>query len=98
MQSSRLLRPQAREDALEIWQYIAADNETAANALLHRFDRAIRTLADNPLAGRERPELGRDIRSFPVGNYILFYIPTTNAIEVVRILHAARDITTEELE
>lgn len=98
MDNSRLLRPQAREDALEIWQYIAADNEAAATALLHRSDRAIRTLAANPLAGRGRPEIGLDIRSFPVGNYILFYIPTTTAIEVVRILHGARDITAEELE
>ncbi|WP_349817274.1 type II toxin-antitoxin system RelE/ParE family toxin [Bradyrhizobium sp. SSBR45R] len=77
---------------------MAADNETAATAILHRFDRAIRTLADNPHAGRERPELGHDIRSFPVGNYIVFYIPTTDAIEVVRIMHAARDITAEEFE
>ncbi|MGY3451692.1 type II toxin-antitoxin system RelE/ParE family toxin [Bradyrhizobium sp. USDA 4353] len=68
MQSSRLLRPQAREDALEIWQYIAADNETAASALLHRFDRAVQTLAANPFAGRERAELGPGIRNFPVGN------------------------------
>jgi toxin ParE1/3/4 len=83
---------------LEIWQYIADDNETAATALLHRFDRAIQTLAANPLAGRERPELGRDIRSFPVGHYILFYVPVQNAIEVVRILHGARDITAEELD
>jgi len=68
MDNSRLLRPKAREDVPEIWQYIAADNEAAATALLHRFDRAVRTLASNPLAGRERLDLGRDVRSFPVGS------------------------------
>jgi toxin ParE1/3/4 len=98
MESSRLLRPQAREDAVEIWQYIAADNEPAATALLHRIDRALQNLMMNPLAGRARPELGREIRSFPIGNYVVFYVPVSAGIDVVRILHGARDIAAEGLE
>ncbi|CCE01898.1 type II toxin-antitoxin system RelE/ParE family toxin [Bradyrhizobium sp. STM 3809] len=66
--------------------------------LLHRFDRALQTLATNPFAGRERSDLGRGLRRFPVGSYVLFYIPATDAIEVVRILHAARDVTPDYLE
>lgn len=54
-------------------------------------------LADNPQAGRERPELGRGIRSFPVGNYIVFYEATACGPKIVRVLHGARDITSEDL-
>lgn len=81
---------------LDIWQYIASDSEVAASALLRRSDRVIGTLVDNPRMGRKRSDLGNDIRSIAVGNYIIFYRPVAGAIEVVRILHGARDITDQE--
>jgi len=49
-------------------------------------------LAENPLAGRVREELAPDVRSFPVGNYLLFYRPTQNGVELIRVLHGARDL------
>jgi toxin ParE1/3/4 len=98
MANSQTRRPQAREDLLDIWQYIADDNETAATALLRRIDRAIQMLADNPQAGRERPELAPDLRSFPVGNYVIFYMPGSHGIEVVRVLNARQDISAEDME
>ena len=49
-------------------------------------------LARNPAAGRERPELVSDLRSFLVGRYILFYRPIDDGVEIVRVLHGARDI------
>jgi len=58
----------ARLDLLEIWQFIADDNETAADALLDRFESVLFMLSNRPKAGRARPELGDEIRSFPVGN------------------------------
>jgi toxin ParE1/3/4 len=42
--------------------------------------------------GRERPELLADLRSFPVGRYVIFYLPRPHGIEVVRVLHGARDL------
>jgi toxin ParE1/3/4 len=41
--------------------------------------------------GREREELSARLRSFAVGNYVIFYRPAKDGIEVVRILHGARD-------
>ena len=66
-------RPQAERDLIEIWQFIADDNEPAADRLLDRFDRAPLTLCDNPQVGRARPELAPNSRSYPVGNYVLYY-------------------------
>jgi toxin ParE1/3/4 len=98
MPNSQTRRPQAREDLLDIWQYIVDDNETAATAFLRRIDRAIQMLADNPQAGRERPELAANLRSFPVGNYVIFYMPGSHGIEVVRVLNARQDISAEDMD
>ena len=42
--------------------------------------------------GRSRPELARNVRSFPVGKYVIFYVALVDGVEVVRVLHGARDI------
>lgn len=42
--------------------------------------------------GRKRDELVPNLRSFPVGNYLIFYRPINQGIEVLRVLHGARDI------
>jgi toxin ParE1/3/4 len=50
------------------------------------------TLAHNPYLGREWKDLGMGLRSFPVGSYIVFYYPLPDGIDVLRVLHGARDI------
>ena len=42
--------------------------------------------------GQVRPELASGVRSFPVGKYVVFYLPMEEGIEVVQVIHAARDI------
>jgi toxin ParE1/3/4 len=42
--------------------------------------------------GRLRPELVPKLRSFPVGEYVVFYRSIRDGIEVVRVLNGARDI------
>jgi toxin ParE1/3/4 len=41
---------------------------------------------------RDRNEVLPDLYSFPVGHYIIFYLIIPDGIEVVRVLHASRDI------
>ncbi|MCM5557043.1 type II toxin-antitoxin system RelE/ParE family toxin [Pleomorphomonas sp. JP5] len=90
-------RPRARLDLIEIWTYVADDNEAAADRLLRRIESVLAMLADTPLAGRARPELSPDIRSFPIGNYVIFYIAQPNAIDVVRVLSRYRDIAEDDM-
>lgn len=85
-------RPRAQRDVVDIWLYIAGDDGRAADHTIDRFDSALTVLSRNPQAGRNRPELAPDLRSFPVGNYVLFYRPTTDGIELVRVLSGYRDI------
>lgn len=93
---ARIIRsPEAKADALEIWSYIAEDNPTAADRLLDRFDNLFRQLLAQPQLGKAVPELAVNLRFIPVGAYLIFYRLVENDIQVVRILHGARDITAE---
>ena len=84
--------PTSRRDYRAIWDYIAADNEDAADAQLRALDAAVAMLSDHPHAGRRRPELRPRLRSFPVGSYVIFYRPIRGGVEFVRVLHGARDV------
>jgi toxin ParE1/3/4 len=87
-----LRRPQASEDIAGIWDHIADDNLAAADRWLDRLDKQLRLLATQPLIGRARDELAEGIRSFPMDRYVVFYMPIDDGIDVVRVLHSARDI------
>ncbi|OAM77476.1 type II toxin-antitoxin system RelE/ParE family toxin [Devosia elaeis] len=89
--------PLARADRLDIWLHIAADNISAADRLTDRLDEIVHRLSEFPEAGPSRPELGAGIRLYPVDNFLIFYRVAGDAIEIVRILHAARDITPDLL-
>ena len=89
-------RPQAERDLIEIWQFIADDNEPAADRLLDRFDRALLTLCDNPQIGRARPKLAPHLRSYPVGKHVVYYRPIERGIEIVRVLSGYLDIQPDD--
>ena len=81
----------AELDLLEIWFFIAEDNDEAADRFLDLLDQKCRHLADFPKSGRAREDLALGLRSFPVKRYVIFYRPTSQGIEVVRVLSAYRD-------
>jgi toxin ParE1/3/4 len=82
----------ARTDLDEIWLYIARDNVDAADKLIHVIVSRFIKLANLPDLGRPRLELAPRLRSHPVGRYVIFYRPTNDGVEIVRILHGARDL------
>ena len=49
-------------------------------------------LAATPGMGSARPELGESLRSFPVGNYLVFHRERSDGIELLRLLHRARNL------
>ncbi len=85
-------RPLAEADIFEIWDYIADDSLAAADRWVDRLDEQFRLLAAQPMMGRARDELAPGVRSFPFGRYVVFYVPLDGGIDVVRVLHGARDI------
>jgi toxin ParE1/3/4 len=86
------ISPRAREDLIEIWSYIADDSVTNADAFIDRLYETMESLGRNPGSGRQREELALGIQSFPFGRYLIFYRALTNSVEIVRVLHGARDI------
>jgi toxin ParE1/3/4 len=58
--------------------------------LLDEIDSVCKMLARAPLLGRAREELGPRLRSFSVGDYLIFYQPKKNGIAVVRVLSGYR--------
>ena len=90
--------PRARLDLVEIATHIADSNVDASDRFLAAAKAASEKLAAVPGTGRLRgfknPALS-DLRSWPIRgfrNYLIFYRPTRDGIEVVRVLHGARDI------
>lgn len=83
---------QAEVDIDEILAYIATDNFEASLEFYDRLVGSFEMLAENPKAGRERPELREQVRFFPLGNYLIFYRVWAGQIAIVRVLHSARDL------
>ena len=90
--NGRVIRSRAaRADLDQIWDFIAEASESRADAFIRRLTRTFETLAGRPLIGRARDNLGTGVRSIPVGAYLIFYRPIEGGVEIVRVLHGARD-------
>ncbi len=98
MAKKPLKSPQTEIDLTAIWDYIAADNPRAADTLLVRIEATFDMLAETPFAGRDRSELRAGLRSFPIGNYLIFYMPTPNGVDVVRVMHGRQDIGADDMQ
>jgi len=84
--------PLAEQDLIEIYAHISGDNPTAAEKLVRSINGKCESLARNPMIGRARPELREDLRSFPYGAYLILYRPIDDGVEIVRVVHAARNL------
>ena len=90
--SAVVARPRALADLAEIWAYSAEGSPDQADAFVDLVDSKFQALSRRPGLGRRRRELSSDIRSLAVGRYVVFYLPLSRGIEVVRVLHGSRDI------
>jgi toxin ParE1/3/4 len=82
----------AQRDLLEILEFIARDNPVAALEQIESIEEKCQVLADRPDMGFPRDELLPGLRVWPVGRYLIFFRQKNEDIEVVRVLHSARDI------
>jgi toxin ParE1/3/4 len=94
------IRPRAIRDLADIAAYLA--EESANDALACRFldaaESSFKQLAALPEIGMKRKyrhPLLSDVRMWRItgfNSYLIFYHPTMKGIEVIRVLHAKRDI------
>lgn len=91
--SAYTLSPDALQDLQDIWDFIALDNAHAANKLEDEFFEAFENLALHPRMGHSRSDLTeRNVRLWP-GSYLIVYRAIPIALQIVAVLHGARDVT-----
>jgi toxin ParE1/3/4 len=81
-------RPEAEQDLIDIYLHVSPDNPTAAEKLVRAINAKCERLARSPMIGRARP----DLRSFPFGAYLILYRAIDDGAEIVRVVHAARNL------
>jgi toxin ParE1/3/4 len=88
------IAPEARSDLDEVWDYLGIEkrNPAAAYRQVEMLYDKFSLLAASPLLGEVRNDLGTNLRSFVVKNYLIVYRVTAGKIEIARVVHAARDI------
>jgi len=84
----------AKADLKHIWKWIAADNRKAATEVKKDILDACAMLARQPEMGGLQPDWSsRPLRFYVVRrNYGIVYYPTAKPLEILRVIHAARDI------
>jgi toxin ParE1/3/4 len=77
-----------------IWSYVAADsgNEEIADRVIDSVSRRFDFLSNTPLGGRARDEVVPGLRSFPVGQYVIFYRVVPTGALILRVMHGRRDV------
>jgi toxin ParE1/3/4 len=91
-------RARARQDLISHYEFIARDNPNAAERFLDSVERELKVLLKFPGLGAVRsfsnPRLaGMRMRVVPgFRKYLIFYRPNEVGIELVRVLHGARDL------
>jgi toxin ParE1/3/4 len=84
----------ARADLKEIGRYIAEKSQSLETAFrfLDRIQEKCELYATQPEMGTARPDLGTDVRVFPVDDYIVIYRPKKAGIEILMVTHGSRDV------
>jgi toxin ParE1/3/4 len=90
---ARVIRSeQAQQDLEGILDYLDAQGTDAADRFAVKFDQACDLYAEHPEIGASVTEYAANLRHFIVWNYAIFYRPMADGIELIRIIHGARDI------
>ena len=88
-----VLSAEAAADLNELHAYILLDNPAAADRLVDRLEAALEQLARHPEIGHARDDLAsRPVLFCPVGRYLIVYRSDRDPIELVAVVHAARDV------
>ena len=77
--------------------YIAENNPVAARSWLNDIQRRCQHLGLTPGMGVARFDIRPNLRMFAIGNYLILYQQIDDGVEIVRVLHGARQWQWQEL-
>lgn len=88
-----VLTDRAKADVREIIAYVRRRSPKAAKQVQADLREAMRRLADFPRSGHLREDLTDEpVRFWCVYSYLIVYRPDTKPLEVIRVIHGARDV------
>ncbi|MEA5624700.1 type II toxin-antitoxin system RelE/ParE family toxin [Nostoc sp. UHCC 0251] len=74
------LSQQAEQDLEDIWTYLAQQNQIAADKQIAQILNRFPMLAQFPDMGKKRDDLMKELKSFPVKPYVVFYTKITDGV------------------
>jgi toxin ParE1/3/4 len=86
-----VVSPAAERDFESILSFIARDKPGAALSFVKKLRARCTTLAKNPFVGEDCSLLRPETRRVAVEGYLIFFRVGADAVEVVRVIHGARD-------
>lgn len=90
------LTPKAEKDLETIWDYSFRQFGMAqADEYISRLATIFDVLATHDI-GTQRPELGEDIYSLPVEQHMIYFISSSSAVTIIRILSQSQDTSRHE--
>jgi plasmid stabilization system protein ParE len=88
-----VLSAAARADLSEIAEFIRQDSPDAARRVIESLRDAMARLSRMPGMGHVREDLAPVLlRFWPVYSYLIVYRPDSRPLQILRVLHAARDV------
>lgn len=89
------LTERAKEDLRSIGRYTRETwGVEQRNHYLRKLDDAFHLLASAPERGRACDDIRPGYRKYRMGQHLIFYRQSSNALEIIRILHGRMDIET----
>jgi toxin ParE1/3/4 len=91
-------KPQAERDIEECFVYIGEENLNTAVYFLVAVEDSIEEIAKNPFSGSPREYKNPQIKNLRLklvkgfANYQIYYTVETETVEIIRVLHGARDV------
>lgn len=88
------LTPSARGDVIDILAYVQEQSPAGAMKVLRELRAAFVLIAARPGVGHRRDDLADEtLRVWPVLSYLVIYRPRTRPVQIIRVLHGARDLS-----
>ena len=87
-----VLAPAAQSDLKEIYRYTLENwGIKQAQNYLNHLKQSFKALLKNPGLGRERIELGQNVRAINCQKHIIFYRHIKTELQIIRVLHGRQD-------
>lgn len=83
----------ASNDLSDIEDYISRDSPAAARRVIIELESAMQRLAEMPHIGHRRGDIeDKRYRFWSVFSYLIVYDPSTQPLQIIRVVHGHRDL------